>query len=160
MGGYRPGDPGSVRDRLDATQSGFWFPQLDADKQPSAGTALPWMVRFDNPSADVLEGIPPLWTWTVEWPETAPELKLAQTLTEADGGLPEVWDAASMALVWPDMAANGMDKRLMLFDPTVEVKTGDSSYATPTDLLAAFEIDTTDETKVVKRGGVYYFANK
>ncbi|MBR2837952.1 MAG: hypothetical protein IKE55_04155 [Kiritimatiellae bacterium] len=139
-------------------QEGFWFPQLATNEQPVVGASVPWMVRFEDPGADVMTGTPPTWTWTVGWPESAPELRLAQTLTEADGGLPEVWDAASMAIVWPDMAASNMTERLRLVDPTVEVKTGSSAYATPDALLAAFEIDTTDETRVVKRGGLYYFA--
>ncbi len=139
-------------------QSGFWFPQLADGSQPATGTAVPWMARFANASADVLTGTPPAWTWTAEWPDSAPELKLAQTLTEAVNGLPEVWDASSMAIAWPDMSAAGMDGRLRLFDPTVMVKTGSSAYATPDELLAAFEIDTTDPTKVVKRGGRYYFS--
>ena len=139
-------------------QDGFWFPQLAADKQPAAGESVPWMSLFEDPKADVLRGHPAKWTWTVDWPETVPELKLAQTLTEAEGGLPEVWNASSMTIAWPDMTASGMTSKLKLFDPTVEVKTGSAAYATPADLLAAFEIDTTDETKVLKRGGLYYFA--
>lgn len=71
------------------------------------------------------------WKWTILWPEKVPEIKLGQTLTTAVNGLPEVWNAKSMALVYTNATA-------VLFDPTVIQSTGPkptTDYATTLDFV-------------------------
>lgn len=66
------------------------------------------------------------WHWTVNWPAETPTLKIGQTLTKATNGLPEVWGAKSLALLYQDADA-------ILFDPTAVRTTG----PTPNQCAAA-----------------------
>ena len=101
-----------------AMQEGFWFPTLRPEEQPEVGRAIPWLACL-NKNADPLTGDPTYWMWSVSWPQNVPEMKLAQTLTTASGGLPEVWNAKSLSLVYPNPGTEA-DKMLMLSDPTVK----------------------------------------
>ena len=106
-----------------AMRKGFWLPGVAA--QPAAGTFVPWLARVRNPSADVLSGAPMPWRWDVEWPDDSeiPTMRVGQTLTKADAGLPEVWNAASMAIAFPApeiFSTNWVRERVVhLIDPTV-----------------------------------------
>ncbi|MGN0854862.1 MAG: hypothetical protein ACI4R9_05005 [Kiritimatiellia bacterium] len=92
-----------------ARQSDFdWPPGLAA---PAVGAAVPWLSYLDGDAAS-----PQPWVWRVAWPETASELKLGQMLTTAEDGLPEMWNAKSMAVLYPISNAHDV---VMLSDPTV-----------------------------------------
>ena len=105
-----------------AVQDGFWFP--DVAEQPAVGTLVPWLARAATNTADVLTSAPMPWRWNVTWPDdaTVPAMRVAQTLTKADAGLPEVWSASSMAVVFPAPEASKLarERVVHLIDPTVE----------------------------------------
>ena len=105
-----------------AVQDGFWFPDVAA--QPAVGTLVPWLARAATNTADVLTSAPMPWRWNVTWPddETVPTMRVAQTLTKADSGLPEVWGASSMAVVFPapEPSKLARERVVHLIDPTVE----------------------------------------
>ena len=105
-----------------AVQDGFWFP--DVAEQPAVGTLVPWLARAATNTADVLTSAPMPWRWNVTWPDdaTVPAMRVAQTLTKAAAGLPEVWSASSMAVVFPAPEASKLarERVVHLIDPTVE----------------------------------------
>ena len=42
------------------------------------------------------------WRWVSKWPaDTVPTMKIGQTLVQATGNLPEMFNASSMAVLWP-----------------------------------------------------------
>ena len=104
---------------------GFWFPSLK--EQPAAGTLVGWLscLGIDSPTEDnVLNGAPEPWRWNAVWPsdDKIPAMRIGQTLTTAEAGLPEVWNALSMAVVYPvprDDGTNRADTVATLIDPTV-----------------------------------------
>ena len=102
-------------------REGFWFPDVTA--QPAVGTLVPWLSRIATNTADVLTSAPMPWRWQAVWPDDSeiPTMKVAQTLTKADAGLPEVWSASSMAVVYPvPLAGKEKTERVVrLIDPTV-----------------------------------------
>jgi hypothetical protein len=104
-----------------AVQNGFWFP--DTDPQPAVGTLVPWLSRVVTNTADVITSAPMPWRWSVVWPddETVPTMRVAQTLTKASSGLPEVWSASSMAVAFPAPDDNKVSREgvVHLIDPTV-----------------------------------------
>ncbi len=136
-------------------QSGFWFPSLVAASQPAIGEAVPWLARVTNAAADVLTNSTPSWTWNVQWPADVPEMKIGQTLTTAAAGLPEVWGAKSLGVVYPNPTTNPVDadQTAMLYDPTV-IQTSGFSGGNP---LADFGFDLGDNGNVLVREGKYYF---
>ncbi|MBR2838576.1 MAG: hypothetical protein IKE55_07330 [Kiritimatiellae bacterium] len=85
-------------------QTGFYFPSLT--EQPAVGTPIAWLACKDmaSPSLDDVTNITAAvcWEWTVNWPTNVPELKIGQVLTKATQGLPEMWNAASMAVCYPN----------------------------------------------------------
>ena len=112
-------------------QDGFYCPSL-GDAQLDPGTHVGWMncVGIANPSAenikDATASIP--WNWISDWPseDGVPTMKVAQVLTKATAGLPEVWNAASMAIAYPNPAASAspdpaaaQQTVVELIDPTV-----------------------------------------
>jgi len=120
-------------------QAGFAFPALDRANWPVVGAAVPWLSLLgDNPaSVTVLADPPAKWTWRVVWPENVPEIEIGRTLTVAASGLPEVWNAASVGVVWPATDAE-RDRTAVLFDPTVARTAGFSSsvYADVATMIA------------------------
>ena len=104
---------------------GFWFPTLE--EQPATGTLVGWLSCLDitSPTRDnILNGAPEPWKWRAVWPadDKIPTMRIGQTLTTADSGLPEVWNALSMAVVYPvprDDGTNRADTVVTLIDPTV-----------------------------------------
>ena len=105
-----------------ASMKGFWFP--DVSEQPAVGTLVPWLSRIATNTADVLTSAPMPWRWRVVWPDDAevPSMRVAQTLTKASVGLPEVWNASSMAVVFPAPASGKVSRESVvhLIDPTVK----------------------------------------
>ena len=103
-------------------QSGFYFPSLAT--QPAVGTPIAWLAcdGIPSPSLDQITDISAAanWQWTAIWPENVPELKLGQVLTKAQLGLPEMWNAASMAVCYPNPSV--AEVRAGLAYPTTLVK--------------------------------------
>ena len=109
------------------TQEGFAYPWIaDADSWPAVGSYVPWLSRHEDPERDPLAGAPAVWLWRITWPKDVPEIEIGRTLTVAESGLPEVWNAKSAAVVWPatDEARNAT---AVLFDPTVAQVSGFST---------------------------------
>ena len=135
-----------------AMQDGFDIPQLT--NAPAVGTPLPWLSLLgkdakQNPVNDVK---PTPWTWDVTWPKNVPEMKIGQTLTTAANGLPEVWNAKSMAVVYPDpdVATN----TVLLADPTV-VQSESFDYSN----LAKLGLSTDKNGGLTQRKGKVYFTD-
>ena len=134
-------------------QEGFWFPQYEAGLQPAVGTPIPWLSMLDNPTGSELDPnklIPATWTWRIQWPETVPTMKIGQTLTVAEKGLPEVWGAKSMAVVYPD--PEEAEETVLLTDPTV-VQSVDFDYRD----LALLGLSVDKDGGLSYRGGKYFF---
>ena len=91
-------------------REGFWFPSLAV--QPAPGTPIAWLACAGVPQPDLAQitnGANAVsWKWTVTWPTAVPELKLGQVLTKATLGLPEMWNAASMAVCYPNPSVAGI----------------------------------------------------
>ena len=133
-----------------AMQEGFWFPSRENGNQPAVGTPIPWLACLSDPKANPLTSKPALWTWNVHWPENAPEMRIGQTLTTATGGLPEVWNASSVAVLYPDQT---IDKTtVLLTDPTVA-----RTYDYPFEDLSTLGMVTGPNEKLSLRKGKYYF---
>ncbi len=109
------------------------------------GEAVPWLGALND-------GKPVEWTWNVEWPENIESMRIGETLTKAANGLPEVWGAKSMAVVYPEDAG----ATALLWDPTVVRRTGIPGYATPAAFLKDFGFEP-DKRNVMLRGGNYTF---
>lgn len=145
-------------------QEGFAFPSLE--RQPSVGSPIPWLscvteedgqYVFSTPDGSVVSSAvkPCPWKWSVSWPESVPTLRVGQTLTVAESGLPEVWAAKSMAVLFP----NDGGKTALLYDPTIarhpmEVKDLPAAVA---DIPEFFGFDTSDNGNALLRRGKYIF---
>ncbi len=77
------------------------------DGETTASYAYKLLNTFDLPGIDV-PGLhdnfiewPYKWLWHSSWPANAPVMQVAQTLTKAVNGLPEVWNMASCQVVFP-----------------------------------------------------------
>ena len=98
-------------------QPTFYFPDRTATNQPVAGTEIPWL---PNPSGDQgATGKPIPMTYTVTWPENAPELLIAQTLTQPAYGLPDMWDQLSIDILYQQSMRTNAGPSVQLFDPVV-----------------------------------------
>ena len=136
-----------------AMQDGFWFPQLDAVEQPRIGDSIPWLSLVDVPvggKIDPLEAPPAAWTWDVRWPANIPTMKIGQTLTSPTGGLPDVWGAKTLGVVFPD--PDTADSVALLTDPTV-MRSVPFDYAD----CQALGLSTEKDGGLVLRSGMYYF---
>ena len=109
-------------------QEGFYCPSLGDNQLAVGEDYVGWMncVNIKNPSAANLQNVETAipWNWISVWPATngVPTMKVAQVLTKATLGLPEVWNAASMAIAYPNPAAAGDTTAptvVDLIDPTV-----------------------------------------
>lgn len=109
-------------------QDGFAFPSINSKDWPQVGQSVPWLSLLDASvdPVNVLTAPPADWKWNVEWPEEVPEMEIGRTLTVTASGLPEVWNAKSVAVVWP-ATDDERDKTALLFDPTVAQKSGFST---------------------------------
>ena len=134
-------------------EKGFHFPSLGAN-QPAEGTAVPWLARLGDPSADVLEGRPAPWDWTSDWPtNNVPALRIGQTLTRNDGAqYPDVWNAATLGVVYPDPTAPRTTNVVMLTDPVAARKCKISRLEFEACGFAAGQ-----GGNVIQRGAKWYF---
>ena len=76
-------------------QNGFWFPSLEL--QPQVGTDVPWL---SGRGEAALIGTPQTITYRVGWPESAPEMKVAETLMKAKRGLPDISGQKSVGILY------------------------------------------------------------
>lgn len=94
-------------------QDTFSFPEMAG--QPVAGTELPWLPT-EHVSGGT-GGTPLDVVYDVDWPPNVPEMAVAQTLAEASGGLPDVWNQASVDVVYQQSEAKKFGTSVVLYDP-------------------------------------------
>ncbi len=140
-----------------AMQEGFDFPQLEVKAMPAVGTAIPWLALLDKDDVvganrDVLTASPAAWTWDVTWPKNVAEMKIGQTLTSAADGLAEVWNAKSMAVIYPN--PDVVEKTVLLTDPTV-VQSVKYEYSN----LAKLGLSTDKNGGLTQKKGKIYFTD-
>ena len=133
-----------------AQQNAFDWP---ADlRAPEIGAAVPWLAYLDGGNGMA----PHKWAWNVDWPKNTAVMKIGQTLTVAADGLPEVWNAKSMAVVYP-VAEDNVGKpedTVLLADPTCsQVEKLDCRVSD----LAKIGLTTEPGGKLVNSKGLYYF---
>ena len=110
-------------------QEGFWLPAENSDLK--VGDLVGWQNCVGG--GDLVSGQPAAWQWVCAWPATngAPVMRIGQALAKATSGLPEMWNAASMAVAYPSPAFGETNKVVELIDPTqaqavgLEITTGD-----------------------------------
>ena len=100
--------------------AGFYFPQSTA---PALGTALPFLRPLDSngvPLGDAVTGTALTVSYSPLWPESVPVLHLAETLTLAKYGLPDVRKQKSAAILYQQSVAKDGAVRdsVVLHDPT------------------------------------------
>ncbi|MDY5954106.1 MAG: hypothetical protein SPK06_01575 [Kiritimatiellia bacterium] len=142
-------------------QDGFAFPSIPQSQWPQIGAAVPWLSLLGkDPAADPSLFPPTPWTWTIQWPENIPEIEIGRTLTLAQDGLPEVWNAKSIGLVWPPTEAE-RNQTAILFDPTVEQASGFSTtdFQSIAEAVATLGIKVGSGGNATLRGGRYYFTD-
>ncbi|MCI0534484.1 MAG: hypothetical protein L0Z50_04585 [Verrucomicrobiales bacterium] len=114
---------------------GFNFPSLTLAAQPAVGTITPYLrtrrvdgtyvgdgVRGNADNDQVGDGNPHGITYRVAWPDNAPVLEMAETLTLPKRGLPAVRGQTSVEVLYQQSQVNGGDSdvSVMLHDPTRE----------------------------------------
>ena len=137
-------------------QEGFAYPSLPRDQWPAVTNEIPWLSLFGkspdgNPVA--ADAIPNPWVWRVAWPDNVPRMEIGRTLTTAADGLPEVWNAKSCAIVWPQTP----DERTQLYPGTQVVGFHTNEV---TNVFAQFGIATNTCTFVpnaIGTNGVWHF---
>ncbi len=103
-------------------REGFFVPGVAA--QPAAGTALPYLrpLVSGTPTGDPVTGTSLTVIYRPTWPDNAPELRVAETLTLPKFGLPAVLPQASALVLYQQSIANeGPAKAaVVLHDPIRE----------------------------------------
>jgi len=101
-------------------QAGFFIPGLAT--QPAAGTKLPFLRPLTSGVAqgDAVTGTSQTVTYTPAWPAAVPSLRLAETLTLAKFGLPDVRNQKSAEILYQQSVAAGGSAKpsVTLHDPT------------------------------------------
>ena len=137
---------------------GMWVPTRDNRPIPD-GEYIGWMnnVGKGRPTLSSMTNNPALsWYCQCEWPneKAVPTMRIGQALTKAVDGLPEMWNAASMAVTYP-LDNEGGQGLVELIDPTVartsslKIDTGDF----PSEF--GFTVGATGTCSL--RKGKYYF---
>ena len=141
-------------------RDGFYFPSLA--EQPAAGTPIAWLSceNVPSPSLDQITNIADAvnWKWTINWPEYVPELKLGQVLTKAELGLPEMWNAASMAVCYPNPVVTNLAAATVvdLIDPTV-VQASSATLPVEASFPSEYGFVLGPSGTTFLRKGKYYF---
>ncbi len=146
-------------------QSGFHFPSLV--EQPAVGTPIAWLSceGVENPTMDDITNITAAiaWKWNVYWPANVPTMKIGQVLTKATLGLPEMWNAASMAVCYPNpsladvMAGNDDGLSVVeLIDPTV-VQSSEKTLPVNSSFPDEYGFILGSSGTTFLRKGKYYF---
>ncbi len=103
-------------------REGFFVPGVAS--QPAPGTALPYLrpLVSGTPSGDPISGTSLTVIYRPTWPDNAPELRVAETLTLPKFGLPAVLPQASALVLYQQSIANeGATKAaVVLHDPIRE----------------------------------------
>ena len=98
------------------------------------------------------------WTWNIAWPtNSVPTMKIGQTLTTAKDGLPEVWNAASMAIAYQPGEEKGEALAVNLIDPTVAQTSGEKSLVIDRDFPGEYGFTVGPSGTCFLRQGKYYF---
>ncbi|MBQ3345213.1 MAG: hypothetical protein IJG84_25215 [Kiritimatiellae bacterium] len=141
-------------------QPGFYCPSL-GDSQLPAGTVVGWMncTKVPVPSAtDIQDGTKSMpWTWLAQWPATnsVPTMRVGQVLTVAENGLPEVWNAASMAVAYPS-PSDGLRTVVQLIDPTV-AQYSKAELPITANFAEEYGFEVGPSGTAMLRKGKYYF---
>lgn len=129
-------------------QPSFYFPGLAANQQPAIGSEVPWLpYPSRNQGAD---GTPIDMNYHITWPENVPEMKIAETLTSATRGLPDIWDQLSVQILYQQSLQNSTNRSVTLIDPVVE-------KGTPLDFSIIQSMEAQDLAKKETLGNNYYF---
>ena len=106
-----------------------------------AGSCVPWLAGLG-------------WYWAAEWPtpETVPTMRVGQTLTKAQAGLPEVWNMASCAVIYPSPA--NVSNIVDLIDP---VTAQCVPLAVKNDFPGEYGFTVGNSGTTMLRDGKYYF---
>ena len=100
-------------------QAGFFIP---GGAQPAVGTVLPFLrpLTAGVPQGDAVTGTAQTVTYIPSWPATVPSLRLAETLTKAKFGLPDVRNQKSAEILYQQSVAIGGSTKtsVTLYDPT------------------------------------------
>ncbi|HBJ84410.1 MAG TPA: hypothetical protein DDZ88_11175 [Verrucomicrobiales bacterium] len=106
-----------------------WYYPMAADffipgqTAPPVGTALPYLRPLTNgvPQGHAVTGTALTVNYTPEWPKNPPELRVAETLTLAKFGLPDVRNQMSAEVYYQQSVANqgSTSTSVILHDPTV-----------------------------------------
>lgn len=139
------------------TIESFAFPSLEQGKTIPVGTEVPWLNCLDvkNPGETaIMKNTPPAWLTTIVWPDPSniPELEIAEILTTPTRGLPEMWNAASMAVTYP--LTTNADSRVALVDPTVAQT---AKLPITGNFVAEYGFRLGKGGNVMLRKGKYYF---
>lgn len=140
------------------TAKGFAFPSLEDGEPIPEGTEIPWLSCLDAETASetaIKTGTPVAWLTTINWrnPDDIPSLKIAEILTTPTRGLPEMWNAASMAVTYP---LTETDSRVTLIDPTIAQT---APLPIEGDFVAEYGFKLGKSGNVMLRKGKYYFTN-
>lgn len=115
------------------TLPGFFFPSLAFNAQPPIGTVTPYLrdanadgsfdgdeVYGNADNAQRGDGQPLGIVYRPVWPDNAPLLQMAETLTTPKRGLPAVRGQTSCEILYQESQANGGKESAVLHDPTRE----------------------------------------
>ena len=139
---------------------GFACPTRDGD-EPADGELIAWM-NNENRKKELPTGQElrteesRSWKWQCVWPATngVPTMRIGQALTTAKDGLPEMWNAASMSVLYP-CTKNPAQRVVDLIDPTV-AQTG-ALPITSGDFLKEYGFTVGPTGNCTLRKGKYYF---
>jgi len=87
-------------------QAGFYFP----DYSHNEGDHVPFII-------DKNTGQPVNVTYTINWPDNVPTMKINQTLIQAMFGLPAIAGQESVDIIYQQSIANGSGESVLLIDP-------------------------------------------
>lgn len=100
-------------------QDGFYVP--GEATQPDVGTVLPYLRPLSGgvPQGDPISGTPLTITYRPVWPAVAPELQVAETLTQPKFGLPAIYTQTSTEVLYQQSIATAGNTRpsVTLHDP-------------------------------------------
>ena len=145
-------------------QEGFYCPSLGDNQLTVGKDYVGWMncVNIKNPSKEDLKDVKTAtpWNWLSVWPDedAVPTMKVAQVLTKATQGLPEVWNASSMAIAYPNPAASSdvtAPTVVDLIDPTVAQS---APLAIDGNFTAEYGFTLGSSGTCFLRKGKYYFS--
>jgi hypothetical protein len=98
-------------------QSGFFIPGLAT--QPTVGTPLPFLLPASSApysGSAVSSGDPVVITYRPAWPQFAPTLRVAETLTLPKSGLPTVYGQTSAQVLYQQSYATDLKTSVVLHD--------------------------------------------